>query len=102
MAGAERRGGKRGDHRQCCGRGYQNLGRNPVPLDLALGWTIVGCATSALGCSEGGHKAGKTEPLLFIDSWDRPRYDIKRGSLQSDVGAGGDYAKALPASSGAG
>lgn len=98
MAGVERRGGKRGDHRQCCGRGYQNLRQKPVPLDLALGWTMVGCATS-----EGGHKAGKTKPLLFIDSWDRPRYDFKRGSLQSDVGAGGGYyAKALPASSGAG
>lgn len=83
MAGGERRGGKR-DHRQCCGRRYQNLGRNPVPLDLALEWTMVGRATLALGCFAGGHKAGKTKPLLFIDSWDRPRYGSKRGSLQSD------------------
>lgn len=74
-----------------------------MPLDLALEWTMVGRTTSALGCFAGGHKAGKTKPLLFIDSWDRPRYGSKRGSLQSDRWWWG-YAKllALPASSGAG
>lgn len=59
-----------------------------MPLDLALEWTMMGSPTSALGCSEGGHKAEKTKPLLFIDSWDKPRYGFKRGYLQSDGGRG--------------
>lgn len=59
---------------------------NPVPLDLALEWSMVGSITSALGCFVGCHKVGKIKTLLLFDSWDRPRYGLKRGSLQSGRG----------------